>query len=122
VEVRIQAQVGADTLHGGDRAAAARADAARLHAAPVSGEDGVDERAAHGARERAVVGEPGVAFPAGDLLLNLVRYGVQSRPLGALFLTVLGLCLVAAMVAFSLERERILRRYSLILGQLRTWD
>lgn len=64
----------------------------------------------------------GVAFLAGDLLLNLVRYGLMSRPLGALFLTALGLCLVAAMVAFSLERERILRRYSLILGELRTWD
>ncbi len=64
----------------------------------------------------------GVAFLAGDLLLNLVRYGLMSRPLGALFLTALGLCLVAAMVAFSLERERILRRYSLILGELKTWD
>ncbi len=64
----------------------------------------------------------GMAFLAGDLVLNLVRYGLESRPLGALFLTALGLALVAAMVAFSLERERILRRYSMILGELRSWD
>ncbi|MCA9669710.1 MAG: hypothetical protein KC503_29150 [Myxococcales bacterium] len=57
-----------------------------------------------------------------DLLLNMVRYGLQSRALGALFLTALGLLVVGAMVVFSLERERILRRYSAILAELRTWD
>jgi hypothetical protein len=30
--------------------------------------------------------------------------------------------LVGGMVVFSLERERILRRYSSILGELRTWE
>jgi hypothetical protein len=42
--------------------------------------------------------------------------------LGALFLTLLGLALVAAMVLFSLDRERILRRYSLVRGELRAWE
>jgi hypothetical protein len=64
----------------------------------------------------------GVGFLAADLVLTMVRYGLSSRPLGALFLTLLGLVLVAAMVVFSLERDRILRRYSVILGELRTWE
>lgn len=62
------------------------------------------------------------AFLALDLLLQMVRYGLQSRPLGALFLTLLGLALVGAMVAFSLERERILRRYAGFVGELRRWE
>lgn len=64
----------------------------------------------------------GVGFLAADLGLNMVRYGLSSPALGALFLTLLGLLVVTSMVVFSLERERILRRYSLILGELRTWD
>ena len=64
----------------------------------------------------------GVGFLAADLLVNLVHYGLARPHLGALFLTLLGLALVAGMVLFSLERERILRRYSTILGQLRTWE
>jgi hypothetical protein len=64
----------------------------------------------------------GVGFLAADLGLNMVRYGLSSPALGALFLTLLGLLVVATMVVFSLERERILRRYSLILGELRSWD
>jgi len=64
----------------------------------------------------------GVAFLAADLGLNMLRYGLQSRPLGAVFLTLLGLVLVAAMVIFSLERDRVLRRYSMVLTELRAWD
>jgi hypothetical protein len=64
----------------------------------------------------------GVAFLAADLVLTMVRYGLDSRPLGALFLTLLGLLLVSAMVMFSLDRERILRRYSTVLGELRAWE
>jgi hypothetical protein len=64
----------------------------------------------------------GLAFLAADLGLEMLRHGIASRPLGALFLTVLGLALVATMVVFSLERERILRRYSVVLGELQTWD
>ena len=64
----------------------------------------------------------GVGFLAADLILNMLRYGLASRPLGALFLTLLGVAMVSGMVIFSLERERILRRYSTIVGDLRTWD
>lgn len=64
----------------------------------------------------------GVVFLAADLVLTMVRYGLDSRPLGALFLTLLGLLLVSAMVLFSLDRERILRRYSTVLGELRAWE
>lgn len=64
----------------------------------------------------------GVLFLAADLGANLLRYGLQSRVLGALFLTVLGLLIVAGMIYFSLERERLLRRYSAITGTLRAWD
>lgn len=63
-----------------------------------------------------------VVFLAVDLVANMLRYGLASRTLGALFLTALGLLLVAAMVFFNLERERILRRYSSIRLQLRGWD
>jgi hypothetical protein len=64
----------------------------------------------------------GVAFLAADLGLELFRHGLQSRPLAAVFLTALGLALVAAMVLFSIERERILRRYSLVVGEITTWQ
>ncbi|ACY18828.1 hypothetical protein [Haliangium ochraceum] len=64
----------------------------------------------------------GVAFLALDLAAHLLRYGLESRILGAVFLTALGLVVIACMVVFSLERERLLRRYSAIIGQLRTWD
>jgi hypothetical protein len=64
----------------------------------------------------------GTAFLSADLLVQLLRYGVANRLLGAIFLTALGLLVVGAMVVFSLERERILRRYSSLLGELRTWD
>jgi hypothetical protein len=64
----------------------------------------------------------GVGFLAADLCLNMVHYGLARPHLGALFLTLLGLLLVAGMVVFSLERERILRRYSAIFTELRTWD
>ncbi|MBW2523729.1 MAG: hypothetical protein JRI23_06115 [Deltaproteobacteria bacterium] len=63
-----------------------------------------------------------VVFLAADLALTMLRYGLESRPLGALFLTLLGLLLIASMVMFSLDRERILRRYSTVLGELRAWD
>jgi hypothetical protein len=62
------------------------------------------------------------AFLALDLGLQMLRYGLQSRPMGALFLTVLGLALVAAMVAFSVERERILRRYAGMVSEIRRWE
>lgn len=64
----------------------------------------------------------GVAFLAADLVLTMLRYGLESRPLGALFLTLLGLTLVSAMVLFSLHREQILRRYAMVLGELRAWE
>jgi hypothetical protein len=64
----------------------------------------------------------GMAFLAADLALEMLRHGLQSRPLAALFLTALGLLLVILMVVFSVERERVLRRYSMALGELRTWD
>jgi hypothetical protein len=63
-----------------------------------------------------------IGFLALDLTVNMVHYGLARPHLGALFLTGLGLLLVAGMVVFSLERERILRRYSSILGELRTWE
>lgn len=63
-----------------------------------------------------------VVFLAVDLIVNMLRYGLASRTLGALFLTALGLLLVAAMVFFNLEKERILRRYTSIRLQLRGWD
>lgn len=64
----------------------------------------------------------GVLFLAADLGANMLRYGLESRLLGALFLTILGLLIVAGMVYFSVERERIMKRYSGIVGKLRTWD
>ena len=47
-----------ETLHGGNGAASAALDAALAQTAAVEAEDGVDERAAHGAAELAFVGEP----------------------------------------------------------------
>ena len=64
----------------------------------------------------------GISFLAADLLLNMLRHGLRSPHLGALFLTLLGLALVAGMVFFTLERERILRRYSAIFAELQTWE
>jgi hypothetical protein len=64
----------------------------------------------------------GVAFLAADLGANMLRFGLQSRLLGALFLTVLGLAIVAGMVYFSVQRERLMKRYSSIVGKLRAWD
>jgi hypothetical protein len=64
----------------------------------------------------------GVLFLAADLGANMLRYGLESRLLGALFLTILGLVIVAGMVYFSVERERIMKRYSGMVGKLRTWD
>ena len=64
----------------------------------------------------------GGGYLAADLLLNMLRYGLSNPHLGALFLTLLGLALVASMVVFTLERERIINRYSAIFSELRTWD
>jgi hypothetical protein len=64
----------------------------------------------------------GVVFLAIDLLANMLRYGLAHRALGALFLTGLGLAVVGAMALFTLRRERILRRYSSFLGDLRGWE
>jgi hypothetical protein len=64
----------------------------------------------------------GVAFLAADLAANMLRYGLQHRLMGALFLTFLGLCIVAGMVYFSVQRERIMKRYSSIMGKLQGWD
>lgn len=64
----------------------------------------------------------GVGFLAADLLLNMLQYGLMRPHLGALFLTLLGLILVVGMVVFTLERERILSRYSVIFNELRTWE
>jgi len=64
----------------------------------------------------------GVGFLAADLLLNMLQYGLMRPHLGALFLTLLGLILVVGMVIFTLERERILSRYSVIFNELRTWE
>jgi hypothetical protein len=64
----------------------------------------------------------GVTFLAADLGVNLLRFGLQSRLLGALFLTVLGLVIVAGMVYFSVQRERLMKRYTSIVGTLRAWD
>ena len=64
----------------------------------------------------------GVAFLAVDLLLNMLRHGLAQPHLGALFLTLTGLLIVAGMVIFTLERERILARYSAVFNELRTWE
>jgi hypothetical protein len=64
----------------------------------------------------------GVAFLAADLAANMLRYGLQHRLMGALFLTMLGLAIVAGMVYFSVQRERIMQRYSSIVGRLQGWD
>ena len=64
----------------------------------------------------------GVGFLAADLLLNMLRHGLAQPHLGALFLTLTGLMIVACMVVFTLEKERILSRYSAIFSELRTWE
>lgn len=64
----------------------------------------------------------GVLFLAADLGANMLRYGLESRLMGALFLTFLGLAIVGGMVYFSVERERIMKRYAGIAGRLRAWD
>lgn len=64
----------------------------------------------------------GVLFLAADLGANILRYGLESRVMGALFLTILGLAIVGGMVYFSVERERIMKRYASITGRLRAWD
>ena len=64
----------------------------------------------------------GVGFLATDLLLNMLRHGLVQPHLGALFLTLTGLVIVAGMVLFTLERERILTRYSAVFNELRTWE
>jgi hypothetical protein len=64
----------------------------------------------------------GVAFLAADLAANMLRYGLQHRLMGALFLTFLGLSIVGGMVYFSVQRERLMKRYSSIMGKLQGWD
>ena len=64
----------------------------------------------------------GVGFLTADLLLNMLRHGLVQPHLGALFLTLTGLAIVAGMVVFTLERERILARYSAVFNELRTWE
>jgi len=64
----------------------------------------------------------GVAFLAADLAANMLRYGLQHRLMGALFLTFLGLAIVAGMVYFNIQRERLMKRYSSIMGRLQGWD
>jgi hypothetical protein len=62
-----------------------------------------------------------IGFLATDLIFNMIHYGLEYPILGALFLTLLGLSIVGGMIVFSLERQRILNKYSAIFQEVKTW-
>ncbi len=64
----------------------------------------------------------GTAFMVTCVVANLVRFGTRDRHVGAAFLTVLGLGVVAFMVLFTAKRAELLSRYERVREMLDTWE
>ncbi len=64
----------------------------------------------------------GTGFLVTTVLATLVRWGVREPRLGALFLSGLGLAVVAFMVLVTTKRHELLDRYKRVRGALERWD
>ena len=64
----------------------------------------------------------GTAFIVTTVIANLIRYGVREPRIGALFLSGLGLAVVAFMVLVTTRRAELLERYKHARSMLENWD
>lgn len=64
----------------------------------------------------------GTAFLVTTVVATLVRWGVREPRLGALFLSGLGLAVVAFMVLVTTKRTELLERYQRVRGALERWQ
>lgn len=64
----------------------------------------------------------GSAFLVTSVVANLVRFGVREPRMGALFLSLLGLLVVATMVLFTAKRAELVRRYEAMRALMEDWD
>ncbi|MCA3013231.1 MAG: hypothetical protein INH41_12625, partial [Myxococcaceae bacterium] len=64
----------------------------------------------------------GTVFLVTTVVATLVRWGVREPRLGALFLSALGLAVVAFMVVVTTKKAELLERYQRVRGALRRWD
>ncbi|MBS1152414.1 MAG: putative rane protein, partial [Myxococcaceae bacterium] len=64
----------------------------------------------------------GTAFMITTIVANLVRYGVREPRMGALFLSGLGLAVVAFMVLVTTRRSELLSRYQRARSLLQDWE
>ncbi|RKH67920.1 hypothetical protein D7W81_13215 [Corallococcus aberystwythensis] len=64
----------------------------------------------------------GSAFLVTAVAANLVRFGMRDHRVGALFLSLLGLLVVAFMVTLSAHRATLLQKYGRVRDLLATWE
>lgn len=64
----------------------------------------------------------GSVFLVTTVVATLVRWGVREPRLGALFLSGLGLAVVAFMVVVTTKKAELLERYKRVRGALERWD
>lgn len=64
----------------------------------------------------------GSIFLVTTVVATLVRWGVREPRLGALFLSGLGLAVVAFMVVVTTKKAELLERYKRVRGALERWD
>jgi len=64
----------------------------------------------------------GTAFLVTTVVATLVRWGVREPRLGAIFLSALGLAVVAFMVVVTTKKHELLERYKRVRGALERWD
>ena len=64
----------------------------------------------------------GTIFLVTTVVATLVRWGVREPRLGALFLSALGLAVVAFMVLVTTKKAELLERYKRVRGALERWE
>jgi hypothetical protein len=64
----------------------------------------------------------GSVFLVTTVVATLVRWGVREPRLGALFLSGLGLAVVAFMVVVTTKKAELLERYKRVRGALERWE
>ncbi len=64
----------------------------------------------------------GTAFMVTSVVANLIRYGIREPRAGAIFLSGLGLLVVAFMVLVTTKRSELLARYKSVQAMLERWD
>lgn len=64
----------------------------------------------------------GSVFLVTTVVATLVRWGVREPRLGALFLSALGLAIVAFMVVVTTKKTELLERYKRVRGALEHWE